>query len=354
MNSLSGLRHYIDHPHQPLTNNVPQMSSIPQTKLGVVGCGPRGISHVKSVQSLEGAECVGGCDFSPEARAAFEEKTGVKAFESLDDLLALEPDVIGVATTVDSHVPVGKLVLDAGKHLVMEKPISCDAAEGEELVRLAEERGLKGATSFQLHYHNHAVKMKELCRQIDPVMIHHARHTGRMRGSYMRAGKSTGVFDYLTHEIDLIRWWTGRPVTAVTGRVECGTFHGSEAPELAVLHFDLGGDDCAAATLVAAMASPPLSRVVQVAGRRGAIQTTFGGDIKWRNGPEADPEDAEIPPNPMDATAALYRDLVLSIHGEEVPEMPTLQDGLATVAVIDAAFESHATNARVEISPSHQ
>ncbi|MDA0837163.1 MAG: Gfo/Idh/MocA family oxidoreductase [Planctomycetota bacterium] len=330
------------------------MTSIPHTKFGLVGCGPRGIDHVQSTQALEGAEWVGACDFSAEARATFEEKTGVKAFESLDELLAQEPEVIGVATTVDSHVLIGKLVLEAGKHLVMEKPISRDAAEGQELVKLAEERGLKGATSFQLHYHNHAVKMKELCRQINPLMIHHARHSGKMRPSYLRPGKSTGVFDYLVHEIDLIRWWTGKPIVAVTGRVECGSFHGSEAPELAVLHFDLGGDECAAATMVAAMAGPPLSRVVQVAGKHGAIQTSFGGEIKWSNGIGAEPQVAEVPPNPMDSTAALYRDLVLSIHGEEVPEMPTLQDGLATVAVIDAAFESHKKNIRVEISANHQ
>ena len=64
------------------------MSSIPHTKFGVVGCGPRGIDHVQSTQTLEGAEWVGACDFSAEARATMEEKTGVKAFESFDDLLA--------------------------------------------------------------------------------------------------------------------------------------------------------------------------------------------------------------------------------------------------------------------------
>ena len=327
------------------------MASVPSTRIGLVGCGGRGIGHVKSVQELNGAEWIGGCDLDVERRKAFEDETGLPSFEKFEDLLNESPDVIGVATNVQTHVPVGSLVLQAGIHLVVEKPLATTAAEGKSLVQLAAEKGLKAAVSFQLHYNSFAATMRDVCKEIDPLLINHARHSGVMPLQYLKPGMLTGCFDFLVHEIDLIRWWTGRQVEAATARIGCGVYSDSEAPDLAILHLDLSGDDYAAANVVASMGGSPLARNIQIAGKNGSLEARFGNELRRNTGPGTQTVNVEIPPDELNGTAALYRDLILSVHGEDVPDMPTLQDGLAANAIIEAAFQSHRENRRVEIDP---
>ena len=72
------------------------------------------------------------------------------------------------------------------------------------------------------------------------------------------------------------------------------------------------------------------------------------GEILRGHGPHAEPEEVPIPQPTMDGTAALFRDLILASHGEPAPNMPTLHDGLAAVAIVEAAFESNEKGQRVE------
>jgi len=325
------------------------MTDVPHTRIGVVGCGPRGIDHARSLNTMNGVELIGGCDLDAERRSTFEAKTGARSFDDLDALLNESPDVVAIATNVETHAALACKALEAGVHLVVEKPLAPSAAEARKIVALANKNGLHAAVSFQLHYHEQCMMMKELCSRIDPLLINHSRHSGLMQPQFLRAGKFTGVFDYLVHEIDLIRWWSQRPVVAVTARLGFGVYSDSGATDLAVLHLDLGGEDCAAATLVGSMAGPPLSRVIQIAGRHGAIQTNFGGEVLVNHGPGTEVQSIEIPKGPTDGTAALYRDLIMAIHGAPAPNMPTLQDGLATVTIVEAAFKSHEQGRRIDI-----
>ena len=325
------------------------MSQIPATRVGVVGCGPRGIGHVRAIQALEGAECIGVCELDAERRAQFEDEVGLPTFERLEDLLSESPEVIGVATNVETHVPVGCAVLEAGIHLAIEKPLAPSAEEARQLVTLAAEKGLQAGVSFQLHYDPFCNCVREVCQEIDPLLVHHARHSGLMRPQFLRPGKFTGVFDYLVHELDLIRWWTQREVVGVTARMGFGTYSDTGTTDLVVLHLDLAGEDCAAATLVGSMAGPPLTRVIQIAGRNGSIEGRFGKELSRGGGPGSTPEVVSVPESTMNGTAALYQDIILTSHGEPAPNMPTLHDGLAAVAVVEAAFQSHEEGRRVEV-----
>jgi len=323
------------------------MADIPATRIAIIGCGPRGRGHFNAIEKLDGAECIGVCDLDAERREKFGAETGVRTFEKVDDILAESPDVVAVVTNVETHVPVGCQALEADAHLVMEKPLSTSVKEGRQLLDVAEEKGLKGAVSFQLHYDPFCSQVKNVCEEIEPLLVHHSRHSGLMRPQFLRPGKLTGVFDYLVHEMDLIRWWTQREVVAVTARIGFGVYSDTGATDLAALHLDLSGDNAAAATLVGSMAGKPLGRRIQIAGRKGSIEAQRGGEILRGHGPHVEPEEVPIPQATMDGTAALFKDLVLAGHGESVPNMPTLHDGLAAVAVVEAAFESNETGQRI-------
>lgn len=325
------------------------MSELPRMRAGLVGCGPRAIGHFRALETIENLECVGACDIDKERREVFAAETGAKTFEKLEDLLAESPDIVGIVTNVETHVPLGCAAIEAGAAVVVEKPLGPSTAEAKKITDLAREKGVPAAVSFQLHYDGFCRKMKELCSSVEPLLVHHSRHSGLMQPQFLRPGKFTGVFDYLVHEIDLVRWWTRQEVVGVTARIGCGTYGDHEAPDLAVLHLDLDGDERAAATLVGSMAGPPLARIVQIAGRNGAIQAHFGKTLLLGHGPGTPTEEVPIPETKENMTAALYRDMTRAIQGLPVPDMPTLQDGFAAVAVVEAAFQSHEQGARIEI-----
>ena len=125
--------------------------SPPLTSLraGVVGTGFVGVVHVHALRLL-GVEVAGLVGSSPERAAA---KAVAPVYESLEALLA-DPsvDVVHLTTPNHLHHPQSKQVLEAGKHVVCEKPLAMTSDESAELVALAESSGLVHSTNFNLRF----------------------------------------------------------------------------------------------------------------------------------------------------------------------------------------------------------
>ena len=113
----------------------------------VIGLGPIGNRHANIYQGDELAELVGVCDILKERADATSERLGVPAFYDLQEMLdALQPDICSVATGgyeygSDHYLPTMQ-ALEAGCHVLCEKPISNEIDKAEEMVAKAEEKGL--------------------------------------------------------------------------------------------------------------------------------------------------------------------------------------------------------------------
>ncbi len=114
------------------------MSSV---TVAVIGCGHLGRFHAKLYREIEAARLVRVVDLRPERAQAVAGEVGVPWGTSLDEALA-EADAISIATPTSTHAEIAARALRAGKHVLVEKPITTTAAEGAELVRLARERSL--------------------------------------------------------------------------------------------------------------------------------------------------------------------------------------------------------------------
>ena len=110
-------------------------------RVGVVGVGHIGKNHARLYHDLENAEFAALYDTDREKAEQLAQEFGTVAATSLEDFSA-RVDAASVATPTNSHFEVARQLLDDGKHLLIEKPITEKTADANELARVANERRL--------------------------------------------------------------------------------------------------------------------------------------------------------------------------------------------------------------------
>jgi UDP-N-acetylglucosamine 3-dehydrogenase len=182
-----------------------------------------GRHHVRNYAELPGAALRAVVDGDLARAQALAEPHGARAFETVADLLAGVPEVASasVATPTITHREVAGALLEAGVHVLVEKPIAPSVEQGEELAELAQARGLVLAVG---HVERFNPAVRELKRRMDagalgtPLSLV-ARRVGNMPPQIKDADV---VVDLAVHDIDICRYLLGadRPddVYAVAGK----------------------------------------------------------------------------------------------------------------------------------------
>ena len=111
--------------------------------VAVVGLGYWGPNLVRNLHEHPGAEVVAVCDNRDEALEKVARRyPSVRTSTAFETILADDSiEAVAIATPVSSHFPLASAVLEAGKHVFIEKPLAASAAEARELIELAERRG---------------------------------------------------------------------------------------------------------------------------------------------------------------------------------------------------------------------
>ena len=103
------------------------------------------------------------CDASDALRADFARRyPGARATGEFEEMISSDIEAVVVATPVPTHFPLARAALEAGKHVFVEKPPAMRIEEMEELIQLAEARGLVLMPGHLLLYHPGVQKLKEL------------------------------------------------------------------------------------------------------------------------------------------------------------------------------------------------
>ncbi|MBT7166699.1 MAG: Gfo/Idh/MocA family oxidoreductase [Victivallales bacterium] len=110
-------------------------------KVGVIGTGSLGFRHVQGYQAATGVELVGIYDINPETQSRICAECGVHGFANADEVIEAA-EAVSVVVPSDQHYEVARPVLEAGRHLLVEKPLTNNLPQAEELVALAAERDL--------------------------------------------------------------------------------------------------------------------------------------------------------------------------------------------------------------------
>jgi len=177
-------------------------------RVGVLGVGSLGFHHARILRDVPGAEMAGVFDASPERTAQVAAELGVRGFASRDELLAgCDAAVIAVPTTL--HAEVAMAALDAGVHLLIEKPIASTLEEADRIVARAEEQGVVVATGHVERF-NSALRACEQWLDGPQFIESHRLAPFGPRGTDVAV-----VLDLMIHDIDLVLGLVGRPVESV-------------------------------------------------------------------------------------------------------------------------------------------
>jgi predicted dehydrogenase len=197
-------------------------------RVGVIGAGfVARRAHIPGWRAVPGAEVVAICDTDPAALEAAVRDTGVRAaFGDPRALLDSGVDAVSICTPNASHFPLALAALEAGKHVLCEKPLGVTAAEADALGAAAEARGLVLMAQHQLRFEGPALAARECVQSGRLGLVHHIRVRALRRNriptapGFLDRGLAGGgaALDLGIHALDMALWLAGFPRAArVTG-----------------------------------------------------------------------------------------------------------------------------------------
>jgi predicted dehydrogenase len=167
-------------------------------KLGVVGVGHLGQHHARIYRELAGIQFVGVFDVDPK-------KTNFPTLAALADAA----DAVSVATPTESHCAVARIFLERGKHVLVEKPITRNLAEAEELVALAR----RNNCVLQV---GHVERFNPVLRYLNEVLTEARFMEVHRLSPYPARSTDIGVvLDLMIHDLDIVLALVKSPLTSV-------------------------------------------------------------------------------------------------------------------------------------------
>lgn len=188
-------------------------------KVGIVGCG--GIAngkHLPALKAQKNVELVWFCDIIEERAEKAAEEFGVedaKVTTDYKDVVADEAvDVIHVLTPNREHSFITIAALDAGKHVMCEKPMAKTSKEAKEMVEAANRSGKKLTIGYQSRHRSNSQYLKELVEAGELGDVYYAKALAIRRrgvptwGVFLDAEAQGGgpLIDIGTHALDLTLW----------------------------------------------------------------------------------------------------------------------------------------------------
>lgn len=136
-------------------------------RVAIIGCGKIADSHAEQIRRIKGCDLVGVCDREELMAQQLAERFEVRRY--FDDVRSLldeaKPDVVHITTPPQSHFAIARQCLEHGSHVYVEKPFTVDAREAEELIGLAERRGLALTVGHDYQFSHAARRIRSLIRQ---------------------------------------------------------------------------------------------------------------------------------------------------------------------------------------------
>lgn len=187
----------------------------------VVGCGHIGKRHAAMIQQNPDAELIAMADVDQGKREMVEKEIGIPFFSSLEELLnsGLQPDVISICTPNNFHAPQSIKALEAGFHVLVEKPMALSKADCEEIIYKSLQAGKLVFCVMQNRYSPPSVWLKEVISKKILGEVYHVQincfwnrdHRYYKAGGWKGRQESDGgtLFTQFSHFIDIMFWLFG-------------------------------------------------------------------------------------------------------------------------------------------------
>lgn len=243
-------------------------------RMGVVGAGVFGGYHAGKCASHPRVDFVGIYDPDLARAQAGAAKHGVRAFETYEALLSAVDAVI-VASPASYHGQMAMGAINAGCHVLIEKPIANTVEEGQAIVDLAAKMQRVVQVGHQERFVMRAIGLDKV--QERPLSI-----VGHRRSPYSPRGTDVSVtLDLMTHDLDLVLWLMDCDPVQITGESKAVN---SAAPDFA--HANLKFDD-GEAQLEASRVAQASSRRMTIVYPSGTVEIDFNAKTLHHNTPFA-------------------------------------------------------------------
>ncbi|MGW1817520.1 Gfo/Idh/MocA family protein [Streptomyces sp. NPDC002125] len=358
-------------------------------KAGMIGGGFIAGVHARAVRAAGGV-LHGIASSGPDrARRAAKALGAERAYASVDEMLEDRAvGIVHICSPHGTHARYARAALEAGKHVICEKPLAVTPSDAADLVATAAERGLVATVPFVYRYHPMAVEARAR------VASGSLGRVVSVRGAYLQewrlaydedgwwtdpaaTGPSRAFGDIGSHLGDLVSFVSGERITRVVATTR--TVHGRGPAGT-----PLTTEDVAAVTVETAGGAIGTLMVSQMAlGRKNHLFVEVSGleanllfeqespNTLWyadrtdqrtvpRDTRHLSPEAARLsvlpgghPMGYQDAFNAFVSDTYAAVRGAEPAELPTFRDGLEMVRLTQAVVDSAASGAWVEVGTAH-
>lgn len=166
-------------------------------KVGVIGTGHLGKIHTKLFKEVANCELIGIYDRDSERAKQVASELKVKSFEDQDKLLD-EIDAVDIVATTSAHYELVKLAFEKDKHVFVEKPITKQIWEAEELIKIADAKKLILQVGHIERFNPALISLEKY--KLDPLFV----QTDRLAQFNPRGTDVAVVLDLMIHDIDII------------------------------------------------------------------------------------------------------------------------------------------------------
>ena len=167
-------------------------------RVGIIGTGGIAGAHINCYKQIPEVEIVGGADIIPGKARAYLDRNGyenAKDFESADELLKLGLDAVSVCTYNSTHAECAVKALEAGCHVLLEKPMCVTIEQAKSIVKAEKKSGKIVSIGFQPRYGKNFQKVKEIIKSgalgdIYYVQTGGGRRRGMPGGTFIEKDKA--------------------------------------------------------------------------------------------------------------------------------------------------------------------
>lgn len=233
-------------------------------RIAVIGAGHLGRIHAKLIGQVDGAQLVGISEPFESARENAAKLYNVPTFADYRDLIP-KIDAAIIAAPTDAHAAIAADLISAGKHVMVEKPITITSADADKLVQMAARKRVTLQVGHVERFNPAFTALNDLAVDVKYV---EAVRASSFPGRCLDVGV---VMDLMIHDIDLVLSMTDAPLRRVTGSGMAVISDHDDIVETR-LEFDCG----LVANLKASRISPTPARSMQVFGANGFAEIDFG------------------------------------------------------------------------------
>lgn len=331
----------------------------------IAGLGGIGQRHLRNILSLVGdSDEIIAVDprknipvltdnLQVESGVSFQKRYGLKIFPNIESGLTCKPDAVFICNPTSMHVPTAVQAVQAGSHVFIEKPLSHSHCNVENLVALAEKRGLVAVIGYQMRFHPCLKRLKSLiqARKVGAILSVRSEIGEYLPGwhSYedyremyaSRKDLGGGVILSQIHEMDYLYWLFGLPrqVFALGGHLSSLELDVEDTAE--ILMEIREGDRSFPISLHVDYVQRPPRRGCIVIGDTGKIVLDFiSSTIALYNGEGRQTESNSYPEfQRNDMFVEEVKWFFEAIHGQSTP-LVNLREGMQSLRMALAAKES--------------